>query len=77
MSSLQGEMLVTGLVILIVGVFLIVSARSVSTSIKQGVQSLFGLQRKDDAAATWGIRGAGIFFILFGIALEALAIFTM
>ena len=77
MSDVQGEMIVTGLVILLVGVFLITAATSVTSSIQQGIRSMFGVRRKDDRAATWGIRGAGIFFILFGLALGALAIFTM
>ncbi|WP_420369469.1 hypothetical protein [Curtobacterium sp. L1-20] len=48
-----------------------------STSMKEGIRSLFGFEDKGDRSAVWGIRGAGLFFVLFGLAVGALAIFTM
>ncbi|SDQ16983.1 hypothetical protein SAMN02800687_0672 [Curtobacterium sp. UNCCL20] len=77
MSDLQGEMLVTGLIITIIGVVVFLAAASVSASIQRGIRSLFSLDLASSRSALWGVRGAGIFFVLFGLALGALALFTI
>ncbi|MFJ3385073.1 MULTISPECIES: hypothetical protein [unclassified Curtobacterium] len=71
---MQGQMLVTGLVIMVVGVSIFMAATSVSSSIGRGVRSLFGIRPGDRRNSVWGVRGAGVFFFLFGVALGLLAI---
>ena len=77
MTELQSEMLAAGLIISIIGLIVFLAAASVSASIQKGIRLMFSLQFASSRSALWGVRGAGIFFVLFGLALGALALFTM
>lgn len=70
-------MVVTGAVIVLIGVFVVSDAASVSRSIGRGIRNLFAIRGAGDRMTTWGVRGAGGFAVLFGLALVALALFSM